>query len=267
MVLPNEDFSNYNGEGTVLRSAQLRMLEILIEVDHICRDHNIPYWLDYGTLLGAVRHGGFIPWDDDLDISVLMKDFYKLKVLLQKELSDNRAYQDWKNEKKLTLKCAKVRDLHSFFDDGVAKKGEMRLQGIYIDIFPVEEVGSIFLKRKLDFLAGRVFRRMRGIRTGKLDKVLAYLIWPFVKMGEGVAWIVQKIRPMKVVGNIYGGLNIQVFHPKSDIFPLSEISFEGYQFSVPANTHACLQRIYGDYMQIPPKDKRMVHASTIEIYD
>ena len=66
-----EDFSKYNGEGTMLRKAQLRMLDILVEVDKVCKRHNIPYWVDYGTLLGAVRHGGFIPWDDDLDISMM----------------------------------------------------------------------------------------------------------------------------------------------------------------------------------------------------
>lgn len=83
-----EDFSKYNGEGTTLRKAQLRMLDILIEVDKICRKHNIPYWLDSGTLLGAVRHGGFIPWDDDMDICVMRKDYKLLKKYLSEELSD-----------------------------------------------------------------------------------------------------------------------------------------------------------------------------------
>ena len=77
-----EDLSKYNPEGSILRRAQLRELEILIEVDKICRKHNIEYFLDWGTLLGAVRHGGFIPWDDDIDISVRRKDYSRLcKVL------------------------------------------------------------------------------------------------------------------------------------------------------------------------------------------
>ena len=83
-----EDFSKYNGEGTMLRKAQLRMLDILIAVDKICRKHNIPYWLDYGTLLGAVRHGGFIPWDDDLDISMMKEDYDRFLTIASKELPE-----------------------------------------------------------------------------------------------------------------------------------------------------------------------------------
>ena len=82
----HEDFSKYNGEGTILRKAQLRMLDMLIEVDKICRKYNIQYWLDFGTLLGAVRHQGFIPWDDDLDICVLRKDYKRLRKVLIAEL-------------------------------------------------------------------------------------------------------------------------------------------------------------------------------------
>ena len=69
-----EDLSHYNPEGSTLRRAQLRMLEILKVVDDICTKHDIQYTLDGGTLIGAVRHGGFIPWDDDIDINVTRED-------------------------------------------------------------------------------------------------------------------------------------------------------------------------------------------------
>ena len=89
-----EDFSKYNPENSTLRQAQLRMLDMLVEVDKICRKHNIPYWIDYGTLLGAVRHKGFIPWDDDIDICVMNEHYDKLRRLLMDELPEQFVCQN-----------------------------------------------------------------------------------------------------------------------------------------------------------------------------
>src|SRR4028118_1460533 len=88
-----EDLSHYNPEGSVLRRAQMRMVEILDGFDGICKKHNIDYWLVWGTLLGARRHGGFIPWDDDLDVAVLQSDYKKLLTILEKELPKNLKLQ------------------------------------------------------------------------------------------------------------------------------------------------------------------------------
>lgn len=68
----------YNPDGSILRQHQLKMLDILIIIDRICKKHGIKYWISDGTLLGAVRHGGFIPWDDDLDIQMMRKELYIL---------------------------------------------------------------------------------------------------------------------------------------------------------------------------------------------
>jgi lipopolysaccharide cholinephosphotransferase len=83
-----EDLSHYNPEGSVLRRAQMRMLEMLDVFVDICDRHNINYWLACGTLLGARRHQGFIPWDDDLDIVVMQRDYDKLLSILQEKLPE-----------------------------------------------------------------------------------------------------------------------------------------------------------------------------------
>src|SRR5690554_6780661 len=98
-----EDFSEINGDGTLLRKAQLRVLDMFIEVDGICRKHGIEYWLMGGTLLGAARHGGFIPWDDDMDICILHKDLKKLRKALIAELSAQYAVQDRTTDKNYYL--------------------------------------------------------------------------------------------------------------------------------------------------------------------
>ena len=90
-----EDLSRYNPEGSTLRKAQLRMLDILVAIDKICRENNIKYWIDYGTLLGAVRHKGFIPWDDDIDICVLDEDYPKVREAMIRELPNNFVFQEY----------------------------------------------------------------------------------------------------------------------------------------------------------------------------
>ena len=74
-----EDYSEYNGPDTPLRKAQLASVDVLNEFDRVCRENGLVYWLDFGTLLGAVRHKGFIPWDDDIDVSMPLADWQKFK--------------------------------------------------------------------------------------------------------------------------------------------------------------------------------------------
>ena len=78
--------ARFNPDGSLLRRQQLRMLDILLEVDKICKKHDIRYWLSSGTLIGAMRHDGFIPWDDDLDIEMLRSDYVRLMKVLPSEL-------------------------------------------------------------------------------------------------------------------------------------------------------------------------------------
>ena len=78
----------FNPEESLLRRQQMRMLEILLEVDKICKRHDIQYWLSSGTLIGAMRHDGFIPWDDDLDIEMMRSDYLRLMEVLPKELPE-----------------------------------------------------------------------------------------------------------------------------------------------------------------------------------
>ena len=127
-----EDLSKYNPEGSILRKAQLRMLEILIAVDKICRKHHIDYFLDSGTLIGAVRHKGFIPWDDDLDIAIRREDFPRLQKALKEELPSNYCYQDMSTDDQYHLTISKVRDRNSIFYDQCSMK--MKERGLFIDI-------------------------------------------------------------------------------------------------------------------------------------
>ena len=154
--MAQEDLSHYNPEGSTLRKAQMRMLEILKAVDAICRQNNIPYFIEAGTLLGSVRHGGFIPWDDDLDICVMRSDYNRLRGLLKENLPSSMVFQDAKTDPNYPLLIGKVRDTKSYFEEDFSAK--LEYGGIYIDIFPIEKVPSWKWKQKLDYIYGHCVR-------------------------------------------------------------------------------------------------------------
>ena len=114
-----KDYTSFNSEGTELRKLQLRMLDMLKVIDRICRKHKIPYWLSSGTALGAVRHGGFIPWDDDLDLEIYRKDYKRLLKVLFEELPDSMIVQTNRTDKNYVAQYAKVRDLNTYLEEGV----------------------------------------------------------------------------------------------------------------------------------------------------
>ena len=98
--------AEYNPDGSILRRQQVKMLDILLHVDKFCKEHNITYWLSSGTLLGAVRHGGFIPWDDDLDIEMRREDFLRFKSLWKD--SDDYIMQSHENDLYYIMPYAKM---------------------------------------------------------------------------------------------------------------------------------------------------------------
>lgn len=260
-----EDLSEYNPEGTLLRQAQTRMLEILEVVHQICLKHGISYWLDAGTLLGAVRHGGFIPWDDDLDIAVLGKDYKRLKQILKKELPENLVFQDWDTEPNLLMKMGKVRDKNSLYVDPLYKR-KLKHEGLYIDIFPMYPIASLKWRKRIDFFYGRAMRRMRGFSDSKFEQAVAYILWPFCVVARWIFRLVSFLSASQMISHPLGGVSLNYQHDRNNIFPLTTITFEGREFLAPGNTHLYLQEQYKDYMTIPPPEKRRVHATKIEIY-
>lgn len=263
-----EDFSKYNGDGTILRRAQNRMLEILIEVDKICKKHNISYWLEGGTLLGAVRHRGFIPWDDDIDISLLRKDYQKLIKILPKELPSNFVFQNEDTDKYYSDKFSKIRDKNSFFLDPISKFTQKE-QGLYIDIFPQEVMFSSKIKNSLDYFYKNAFKRSRRFYKGKWMYISGCILLPFSSLLVVVFRLLHKLFgsdklfPAAGVPFFY-----EAIHSKETIFPCIPIVFEGHEFLAPNKMHDYLVVHFGkDYMQIPPKDKRHSHATKIKFYD
>lgn len=244
MAIHQQLREKYNPEGSLLRKGQLRMLDILKAVDKICRAHNIPYWLSSGTLLGAVRHGGFIPWDDDLDIEMLREDYLRLLPLLREELPEQFMLHDKSTDKDYPHLYAKVRDRHSCIKEDYVF--EMKHQGCFIDIFPLERstypLHRVAYKLYVNLCHPKVYK-YRWLYNFNY-KLLTRIVFP----------LFRKCTSMFFPNNSYRhtlGMKFKAQRFSEDLFPLSGIDFEGCSFRAPHNVHNYLTRMFGDYMALP----------------
>lgn len=266
-----EDISHYNKEGTSLRKAQLRLLDMLEEVDRICKKHNITYWLDGGTSLGAERHQGFIPWDDDLDIAVMRNDYNKLIRVLKEELPDNFTIQNLKNEPLFHMLYSRVVDKNSFFDYGDHRqpyRRKFKYQGVFLDLFYLER-GNLKLKKIIDFLYIKSFRILRNSSGLNKYLILKPIAYP-VRILSII--LVQTLRSISFIFPseklIYGyGIPFNWEFRKSEILPVKQTIFEGDYYPAPNSPHEYLKRCFGNYLEIPPVEERRTHAKKIEVYE
>ena len=248
-----------------LKKAKKVMIDILLELDRVCKKENIKYWIADGTLLGAVRHKGFIPWDDDIDICMLEEDYKNFLKLANKELpnylflqtKETDKYYDW-------FPYAKVRDRNSIFIEKMYSNKELFHQGINIDIF-VMDIYSRRIKKIY-----KIFYRLKEIKISVKENKMIILkkLLLFFKINI----LAEKILKCFIKNNQRGKKDFLIgyrylwkqIYESRDVFPLSEIEFEGYKFPCPNNPDAILKELYGDtYMELPPEDQRIWHASYI----
>ena len=192
-----EDFSEYNGEGTTLRRIQLRLVDILVEIDKICRKHDINYWIDFGSLLGAVRHGGFIPWDDDIDVAMPTDDMHRFLEIAPKELPDFLFLQTRETEPNFRRTLRRVRDNNSLF---ITKNEDFTKEyhkGLYIDLFEVVPYPTV--NRKLQKTIMHWYSKTTIFFFIKHDVTLknhiAAITFPIIRAGLHILWAMLNLKP------------------------------------------------------------------------
>ena len=254
-------------------------IEILDEFVRICKKNNLDYWLVGGTLLGAVRHKGFIPWDDDIDIGMPRQDYEKFIEIAPKELDKNYFIHYFNNDRDYYLNFLKVKKKNTLFDEKLIENIETN-KNIWIDIFPYDEVENPNSKKYI--IKNYIYKNTvpiifykRGIFTKENLRRpwLRFLYIPFsyrflIKNQEKIAKSEIKKENCQYLTSYSGSYNFKMETlEKNKIYPLKELEFEGKMYKVFNDYDYYLTRIYGDYMQLPPIDKRVAHLPKKVIFD
>lgn len=247
----------YSPEGSDLRKVQLSLLDILVETDRVCREHGIQYWLDSGTVLGAVRHGGFIPWDDDLDICIRRRDYRRFCRCMRESLREPYRLLDIDSVRGYNHKWPRIVNENVKVTRSMPD-GTVREENIWMDVFLMCN-GHPSYVRKLDMFYGRCFRRRYGIiDDGWVKRVIGTLLYPVATLIVAASRVYGRIFHSDMYVHDFAS-GFYSMRRVSSIFPLSTLHFEGWEFMTPADPDAYLTLIYGDYMRVPPEDKRESH--------
>lgn len=257
-------------EADVLRKVQLVQLEMLYEIDRVCRENGIPYFLHCGTFLGAVRHQGFIPWDDDLDVAMLREDYDRFCRIAPEKLSSQYCFQDWHTDPAYALPFGKLRKKNTVYLE--SKSAPLAENGIYVDVYPIDHTpaegfGKELLKQRLLHLF-----RIKLMKSGytpwmEEDRVnwkkrIGYLPYQLAACFVSQQWLIRRYDAIVAAQKESGLMYEQSALPKPNYFrkewllDLVEYPFEDGMFPGPRDYDACLRSLYGDYMTPPPEGER-----------
>ena len=260
-----------------LRQLQKTELEILIELDRICRKYNIQYSLDGGTLLGAIRHKGFIPWDDDIDVIMLRKEYVKFWSACRKELDQERFFfQDYRTDPYYRWGYAKIRRKGTEF----VRKGQENLKqhtGIFIDLFVVDNVPDGYVSRRMHHVLCYLIRKILYSEVGKVNTnnmVVREIYQILSKIPRNQVFHVRNClaaRTNKTRTELISHYTLE--YPKQCRYGLPrkcfdemvELEFEGRKFFGFKDYHRYLSMYYGDYMTLPPIEKRVPHLEATKL--
>ncbi|MGI6713995.1 MAG: LicD family protein [Bacilli bacterium] len=268
-----------------LRAFQLTQLILLDEIEKICKEQNLTYYIIAGTLLGAVRHGGFIPWDYDLDIAMPRPDYQKLKEYFLKNPSDEFFYEDYDTEKYHNSTHAVIRLKNTYLSvkrlTNVEKK--RKHNGCFLDVFPLDKAPNDErrqnkqikklnrVKKLLYYKEGQVFDDAKRLRNF-LKKIVSFILrgYSYKTLGKRLEKIQTKhnYEDSKYLVSMSSRYRYKKQLMAKEIYGVpSRIFFEGKEYNAPQEVIAYLRQLYGDYMKLPPVEKRFEGIEEITFTD
>jgi len=244
-----------------LRKIQLGILD---DVHHFCEEHGLRYFLSSGTLIGAVRHKGYIPWDDDIDIYMPRKD-YEVFLQTYRDTKDIYHVINPNTDSHYYYTFAKVVDLRTRMVEDETKGYEIN---VYMDIFPVDYVSDDMVKRERVFRLKKLLYKIRRCKISSFNPLYSQLAyWCYKSLPIPVCainWLIRHLIisrvPTATVCNLTeAGPSMKGCFPAEDIAETTDIEFEGKMYKTMVGYKDYLQRTYGDYMTLPPVEQRVTH--------
>ena len=258
-------------EVTDIGEIQQMELGIMEYIHEVCQKIGVKYFLAYGSLIGAVRHKGFIPWDDDMDICMLREDYEKLQDYLIANPDERYEVMSYKNNLNYVYPFMKVQDNHTYLlEEDVRIDSNM---GIYVDIFPVDgyeddadfknKMTKLIKKRQLSCYTFKGITNTKSL-LNSLIRYVSVVIFYFTNTNKYVEQIDELAKSRAVADYeqvdylIYKDMNKPVWK-REWLEQVIVGTFEGKEFMIPKHYHEILTSDYGDYMQLPPLEQRVSH--------
>lgn len=260
-----------------IKETQLVSLHILKIVSDICENNNFRYFLIYGTLIGAIRHHGYIPWDDDVDIMMPRPDYEKLLAYMKNHIDEYPNLQVFNRDEcsEYPYMITRISDSRYVIDMDNEKPYGM---GVFIDIYPYDGLGktkeeALKYGLKGDRLSSLCYQSTRKrfaieTTTSKLRKIIKFPVYLFAKL-VGKDYFQKRLKELvglkRYEDSEYIGCIVWLSGGEKDIFPRKwfdeaiMMQFEKYSFRVPKYYDEILRHVYGDYMQLPPEKDRIGH--------
>ena len=260
------------------RRLQLTELELLVEFDRVCRIHNIDYVISSGTMLGAVRHKGYIPWDDDADIMMLRSDYERFKTVMN-DLNKNICFfQDHTTDPYYRWGYGKLRRTGTEYIR-VGQEHIKNKTGINVDVFPYDDIPSSTIGQIFQDVYCYCCRKILWSEVGKKnshgfmklwwtllskiprDSVFSWLNF-YAKRSRKESKNRVRILCFTAIGKLYTKQPLKERYgiPKEWFTDRAEYDFEGHRLIGTKDYDTCLKYWYGDYMKLPPEDQREQHA-------